>query len=435
MVDLADKMDGLTFLSYPNTLFLRSSQMVIDFRYGIDSSVLLERPTGAWTAQCGILADLPEPQSDAGAATTRALDEPLGYPPFSRTVLPEDRVVLVLDEGVPRAGEVAAAVIGRLVDGGVDPDSVFLLRTQADVEAGLADPRPWLTGEVKDRLTLLVHDPLDRDGLAFLATSKSGEALLLNRAITDADVVLPIGCFRDRPVAGHYGIHSPIFPRFADEENQMRFRAADSLDAAGRHRKKIVQVVDEVGWLLGVAFTIQVIPGPGGSVLDVLAGEVGAVRQRGQSLFDAAWRTTVPRKADLVVAAVEGPADQQNWLNLARALTVAARLVEDEGAIAVCSDLAAVPGVAVGRLATAPSRAEALEEIRRESPTDTLAAVQLARVLDRSRVYLLSRLKPAIVESLDMAPISGDDELVRLVGRHESCIVVGNAPYARVSVT
>ena len=56
----------------------------------------------------------------------------------------------------------------------------------------------------------------------------------------------------------------------------------------------------------------------------------------------------------------------------------------------------------------------------------------LPRRFERNKVYLLSRLDPAVVEELDMVPIESADELVRLARQHASCLLVPNAP--RVSV-
>ena len=51
---------------------------------------------------------------------------------------------------------------------------------------------------------------------------------------------------------------------------------------------------------------------------------------------------------------------------------------------------------------------------------------------ERQHVYLLSRLDPALVEDLDMVPLGDPEELGRLSRRHDSCILLANAPQAVV---
>ncbi|MFH1266509.1 MAG: lactate racemase domain-containing protein, partial [Planctomycetota bacterium] len=308
--------------------------MPITLPYGADSSVRLEPKDGALLAECG------EPHAaaldDPGAATTRALDDPLGYPPLELCLTPGDRIVLPLGRDVPRAGEIVAAVVGSLLKAGVHPDGLTLLRTQADSDAGIGDPRPWLGREAVERLTFTSHVPTRRNELGYLAAMDSGEPIVLNRAITDSDVVLPIGCYHSRTAAGYYGIHSAVFPTFSDERTIQRFRSPTSLDPRGRPKKKPGKLVDHVGWLLGVTLTVQVIPGPGDRVLNVVAGQIDAVRRRAQRLYRAAWRSSAPRRASLVVATIEGGPSQQTWENVGRALAASGNLVEDGGAIAVC---------------------------------------------------------------------------------------------------
>jgi hypothetical protein len=174
------------------------------------------------------------------------------------------------------------------------------------------------------------------------------------------------------------------------------------------------------------------VPGQGEEVLHVLAGESGAVSRRGRELYRSAWRSTAPRPASLVVAAIEGGPSCQTWDAVGNALAAASRLVEEGGVIALCCDLENEPGPAIQRLEAAPSRAAALEQIRKEKPEDSLPATQLAQTLDRARVYLLSRLDESFVDNLGIAPMREPQEVARLAGGHESCILLANAPYAIV---
>ena len=151
-------------------------------------------------------------------------------------------------------------------------------------------------------------------------------------------------------------------------------------------------------------------------------------------MYRDAWSWAVPRPAELVVAAIQGNSGQQTWQDFGRALGTATSLVEDGGAIAVCCELAETPGEAVQRMSGANSRQAVLRLIRKQNPPDALPAVQLARALDRGKVYLLSRLDPSLVDSLDMIHVAAPDELARLARRKKSCILLANAPHARVSL-
>ena len=92
------------------------------------------------------------------------------------------------------------------------------------MDAGAENPCRLLPAPLRKRITLLTHDPADRRQLAYLAANEAGEAILVNRALHDADVVLPVGCLRADEAAGYFGIHGALFPAFSDAKTLQRFR-------------------------------------------------------------------------------------------------------------------------------------------------------------------------------------------------------------------
>jgi nickel-dependent lactate racemase len=397
-------------------------------RYGTDSSVKLQFASGLPLETCG--GSEQAPLGDPAAAVMAALAEPLEYPPLVKTTTPGDRVVIVLAPGLPQVAEVTAAVVDALLGSAVDADGITILRS--DVDTGADDPLRLIPRAAATRIRILSHDPTNRRNLAYLAASEGGEPILLNRLLTDADVVLPVGCTQRERAAGYFGIHTVIYPEFSDLPTQARFRKHDRFIGNGHHRE-LQQEVNHVAWLLGVNFSLQVVPSGGDGILHVVAGQSDVVRRRCRELYRAAWSRTVAQRASLVVVALEGPR-QQTWENLGSVIENATQLVEEGGAIAVCCDLAAAPGPALQRLVGAASREDAVRHIRRDNPRDALPALQLARTLQSKRIYLLSRLDAGLVEDLDMIPIAAADELARLVQRSKSCLVLANAVHAMVQV-
>ena len=398
-------------------------------RYGPAARVCLEMAEGLAPAECGTPRG--QPLRDLSAAVAWAMEEPLDYPPLRLSTTPGDRVVLALDHGIPHAAQVVAAVIGALTAAGVSPDGIAVLRTQADVPRG--NPCRLLDGPTAAAVTLATHDPADRGAMAYLAATERGEAVFLHRALQEADLVLPIGCVQPAATAGYFGIHGGVFPAFSDQSTLARFRNLNCLDPASARHRHLTAEADEVAWLLGVNFTVQLVPASGSGVMHVVAGQTAAVARRTRELYDAAWSGPVERRASLVVAAIEGDASQQTWENLGRALSAALRLVEDGGDVAVCCDLEAEPGPAVQQMAGEGSRPAALRKIAQQRPPDALPAAELARALDRGRVFLVSRLDPSLLEDLGAIPVV-EDELQRLARRHRSCILLSNAPRAVVAV-
>jgi nickel-dependent lactate racemase len=394
-------------------------------RYGIDASLSLELPDEALLAHCD--APRGEPLLDVARAVDRALGEPLELPSLSQVALPGDKVVLALDRGVPQAAKIIARSVAALVAAGVSAHEITLLRTLADVDAGAADPLGELPDEIRQAITESIHDPGHRPSLSYLAASADARPIYIHRAIHDADLVISIGCLRLEASLGYYGIGSSIFPTFSDAAQVDHYRSPKAVEA--REREKLRKQVDEVSWLLGIQFTIQVVPGAGSEILHVLAGDVQAVFRQGSRLCDEAWSFSVPQRASLVVATILGDATQQTWENVGRALAAASRAVSQEGAVAICTDLSERLGPALQQIVGADDLDETLREFGQHRPADTLPATELVRALQRGKVYLVSRLDEGLVEDLGVSPVAVG-QVSRVVRRYDSCIVLANAQYA-----
>lgn len=395
-------------------------QAVIHFDIS-DSALLLDRrgPDG-------------EPLDDPAAAVAAALATPENYPALASAVTSDDRVTIALGPGVPQAEAVIAGIVYTLAEGDVAENRITILQTAEEAGRSGRDVMAGLPDHARRRIQLAVHDPADRKSLSYLAADAQGQPIYFNRHLCDADLVIPVGCLRTSDGPGHSGVSVGIYPTFADDAAQRRFAAVSSSEDPV-HRRRRDEQADEAVWLLGAMFTLQLLPGAGDTVLHVLAGERGAVVQRGRELCEQVWSFNVPERASLVIATVEGGSEQQSWENFARALHAASQAVADDGAIAVCMELEDLPGPALQRLAAADD--ESLRDLRRDRTSDAIAAAQLQRILETNQVYLLSRLQADVVESLGLAHVSSAEEISRLSSRHRSCILLGNAQFAAPRAT
>ncbi len=401
--------------------------MTTTLPYGARSILELDIPPGALVAQCG------QPPGNAIAdparAIAQALDAPLDYPPLRQSVVPGDKIVLALGEGVPQAAQIVQALVDRCLEAGVSAADITLLQSRSDSQSDPDAAHALLTG-LAQPIQRLVHDPLDRNRLCYLAASSEGKPIYIHRALSEADLVLPIGCLRSEASLAYFGAYSSVFPAFSDAKTIQRYRSPVASES-GVQMRRFRREVDEVGWLLGLHYLVLVVPGVPDRWLAVLAGRASSIVRTASEQFSRAWEFRVPRRASLVLAAVSGSAGQQTWTNVARALAAASRVVEDGGTIALCTELDAELGPALESLRGAEHPGLVFRDIAHDRPEDTLISVQLAHALDRGRVYLLSRLNASLIEELGMAPIEGPEQVARLAVRYPSCIVLANARICR----
>lgn len=395
----------------PTTASVTSGQHLIE-RLGLPSDCLL--------------GPKPLPQiTDPIEAVRDALARPLAFPPLTDATAPGDRGAVALARGVPRAEQVAVGAVRAMVDAGIEPaDIAVVLETPLPTVEKLRHELFVATG-VDVRIE--VHQAGEETACAMLGVTAAGRALRINRTLTDADVMLPIGVARPRVEAeGSAGRFAALTPGFSDEPTQRRFRKSEVGVSAKRSKAHRAEV-DEAGWLMGVMFTLQTTAGPDDSVLGVFAGEPQAAANAAAQLATDAWTVPADHAADLVIAVIGSHPHGNSWERVEHALLAAEAYLRRGGAIVVCTDALDRPRGALRRLVDDQDYPRLEAQLRQVDLPYAGPALQLATVLEHSSVYLRSPLPVADAESLGMTAVDDEVELERLVGRYQRCLVLDQA--------
>lgn len=363
---------------------------------------------------------------DQHAAVVAAFASPFKFPPLSSATVPGDRVAIAVDEAVPCLAQIVRGVVDSLANAGVEDDAITIVARDGDTGRLC---RAELDRNGTRHVDVVVHDADDEHDLCLVGVTDRGQRLVINRAIFDADVVLPIGCARIQ----NAGLYDSLYPRFSDAASITRLRTLPGVDNA-RSQGQRIREADEAGWLIGAQLVMQVVPGADETIAHVVAGEPHAVADNARKLCRERWALCSPRQASLVVATITGRASLQNWNNVARSLAAAEPLVAEGGAIALCSNLDQPIGNSLGRLVQCEDLERIERKLLRDNAEDSWAAWQLARALQRGPVYFLSQLEADAVEDMGLAPVSHIEELARLARRHESVAVLSDSQHALVTV-
>jgi hypothetical protein len=369
-----------------------------------------DRLVGEWHGPEGTAAE------DVESQVLAAIENPQEYPPLAQAIVPGDHVAIALDPGIPNVSSVLGPVC-RVLEGREVGEITVLVPE---------DARSALVGAMPGSVALVGHDPTDRTHLAYLASTKDGSRVYLNRLVTDADFVLPIGCFGYDRVLGYRGPWSTIYPDLSNAETRQRFQTATALNDPSRSPSALEESA-EVSWLLGCQFHVGIVAGVRGPAA-IVAGLESAMRDTGPRLLDASWRFRVESRAEMVVVGIGRPGTLTGIDDLARGLATAARLVRRGGKIVALSRAQGSLGRALRRLGEVDDPRNGSSALRGlEAEPDYPAAQLLARALAWADVYLLSGLGPDAVEELSIIPLEKPDEARRLVTTSSSCLVVSQA--------
>ncbi len=363
-----------------------------------------------------------------------ALETPLELPALKQAIVEGDRVVLALDVHTPAAEILVDELWTVCQRCGVRAEDLTILQPASD-NLSPPDPRLALPADVQSQVAWKIHTPHDEASHRYLASTAAGERIYLASDLADADFVISVGSIAFDSVLGYRGSNSVVYPGLSNAEASARARGEGHDELEPDDERPLRQKIDEVGWLLGTQYTVQVIAGQGAGVAEVYCGSADAVLRAGRDFLAAHWTISLPQdeesvpRPDLVVVAVESDAGGHGWDQLARALAVAQRLVERGGRIAVVTELDLPLGEGLQLIRETSEPSDALRPIRKLAPADMNAALQVARAVDSGRVYLMSHLDNDLVEDLHLIPLENADELARLIGTAERLLVIGGAQH------
>lgn len=375
-------------------------------------------------------------EDDAAAASVEAqaaLESPLGFPPITRAVTPDDYVAIALGEATPAAAEVVRGVVAKLAGCGLQRSRMAVV-TVDPVEAESLGTE--LSEEASAGVVFEAHDPTDDESLCFAGLTKEERPLLLNRRLFDADVLLPVTA-EETASRSEGGAFDGLFPAFCDSETIDRVsrvravaaaRARGGENAAARRRE-----ADEAGWLFGAPLVMRIVPGDDGKAPRVLAGEPAAVATEARRLSSVVWRREPSTTSSLIIARPRtgSRSEGRKWTDVGRTLAAIDPIVDPGVALALWTELDEPVGEMLGRLAHADDLGRVAESLLDESGPAALAAWRIALALDRGPVYLRSRLDDQAVEDLGFTPIASETELERLAARHENPILIDDAQHVR----
>ena len=359
---------------------------------------------------------------DPAAAIRTALEAPIGFPALRRALTPDDHVIIVVDEHLPRLGELLVPILEHIALAQVVPEAITLLCPPGSVA------QPWLDRlpEAFEEIRLEVHDPSDRNHLSYLATTRKGRRLYLNRTMVDANQVIVLTGRGYDPLLGYSGAESALYPVMSDAATRLDGCDQMSMAAPGKTPRSLQREAAEVAWHLGVPFLVQIIMGADAEIIHVLAGPVETSGD-GQRLLDERWRVEVDAPADIVLAGIGGDPARHDFDDLARAFACAARVVKPQGKIVVLCDAQPVLGQEADWLRQAGDPGTVLNALRQHKAPDQQGIFLWASAAQHANLYLLSKLPAEIAEEMFTVPLENADQVQRLVAGNGSCLILPDA--------
>lgn len=363
---------------------------------------------------------------DADELLRAALERPVGLDaPVRRAVTPDDRVAIVVDEKLPNVGVLVGVILEHLDSAGIPSAQVTLVVPPPGGRQEWIDDLP----DAFDDVHVEVHDPDDITRLAYVATTKSGRRVYLNRTVTEADFVIILTRRGYHPTFGPAGGEMDLFPVLSNAETRTAFAHPPADTEPPDRRAEATEVL----WLLGNPFLAQVIEGFGDEVAEVMVGMPGSAAH-GVKRLEAHWKCFAEGEADLVIAAVSGDPARTSLFDLAAAVNTARRAVAPDGRIVLLTEAAPMLDEATELVRRADAPSAALKKVRAANLDEPLAAQLWARAANSASLFVASDWPAEVVEELFATPIAKPSELQRLIDAASKVAIIPDAHKTRIEV-
>lgn len=365
-----------------------------------------------------------------GAQVLRSsLDVPLGLPQLADCVVAGDRVTVVIDPQTPEASRVVGEVWERLHAGSSGELSICLVLPADPTDDEWSQLVEQLPEHVRRGAAISVHDPTDENQRHYLASSAGGERLYLSQYVVDADLIITIGTIAFDSVLGYRGTSSAVYPALSDANTIAAANGQGHAELTPDNKRPLRQLVDEVGWLLGTQYTVQVIPNSAGQIGYAYSGAPEQVMQAGQACLKNHFWHQQTEHGDLTIVCLPPSLPQYAWQQVGDALATAGRITEDDGRIVLCAELSPPdsPGLTMLRRTAEP--ADLVKPLRLDPTSDARQTLQLITALSRHRVYLMSGLESSVVEDLGMLALHSADEVQRLITAATRCTILNGGGF------
>jgi nickel-dependent lactate racemase len=283
-----------------------------------------------------------QPIVDLDAAIGAALANPIGQPPVGEWVHPTDRVLIVCDDNtrLTPAGRLIPPLLEHLNRAGV-PDRriacIMALGTHRYMSAD--EMRAKVGAEVSGRIRVFNHEWREPENLADLGRSARGTPLLVNRAVTEADVVIGLGSIVPHHIPGFSGSSKIILPGvcgpMSTAETHMLSCEGGGDSFLGIEDNPVRRDMDDMADRVGMRTIFNVVMNSEGRVCGLFYGEMRTSFARGVELARRIYGVPFREVPDVVVAN-SYPCDLDFWQSH-KAQYPAQRMVRPGGVIVVCT--------------------------------------------------------------------------------------------------
>jgi lactate racemase len=394
-----------------------STHQYLSFRYGCEERNISLAP--------GLVYDTLLPQSlspldDRSAAVRAALANPIGTPPLSQILHRGERVAILVNDitRLVHSEVFLPVLIDEINACGIPDNDIFIVFALGLHRQQTPEEQRQIVGEeVARRLALFDHDSRDRQNLVPLGRTSRGNEIWINRRVYEADQVILTGEIIYHQIAGYSCGRKSLVPGVAGAETTT-FNHQLLLDPNCRpgllEGNPAHEDLLEACRKFEPDFLLNVVPSPSGGWVRVVAGHYDLAHRAGCETVDQMCRIPIAGPYDLVLASAGGFPLDIDLRQAHKGMENAAAALRPGGALVYFAECREGAGsAAIEEWVEKFSSAHQMEkELRKGFVVGAHKAFWLARLGERVKVLLVSKLPEAFVKKCHLHPASDPEGAV-----------------------
>lgn len=352
-------------------------------------------------------------EADAGASEqiTTALRHPVGSKPLPQIVDDKDpqKVAIIVSDitrPIPYMA-ILPPLLAELQMAGVTREQItFVIATGIHAAHTSAQNAELFGKELLKSYRFHVHDS-DASDLVSFGRLSTGNELLINRVVAEADLCIVTGAIAPHYFAGFSGGRKAILPGVAGRQTieQNHRLLMDMLHQEVPLEKNPVNLeMIEAAQKVGVDFLLNVVLTPTKEIVQAVAGDVQAAWKAGITTCEHIYKRPVLAKADLTIASPGGYPKDLNVYQAQKSLANADGVTRDGGIIillAECSEGFGEPTFEQW-INEAPNPEAIIQRIEECFVLGGHKAFGIARIARKKEIILISALDHATTGKLFM---------------------------------
>ena len=376
-------------------------------------------------------------KKDQFALVAEALQNPIGTPKLSELAQGKEKIVLIASDHtrpVPSKA-IVPQMLREIRRGNPEADITILIATGCHRETSRDELIGKFGEEIVNNEKFAVHD-CDLSPMAHIGVLPSGGDCIINRMVTDADLVVAEGFIEPHFFAGYSGARKSILPGVASRQTVLANHCSEFI-ADPRSRTGILEgnpIHRDMVWAARqakLAFIVNVVIDEKKEAIYAVAGDVEAAHEAGCAFLSGLCRAEA-KPADIVITTNGGYPLDQNIYQAVKGMTAAEATVRPGGVIimlARSNDGHGGEGF-YHQMADEPdidkTMALFMSRGRNETVSDQWQTQIFIRVLKRASVIYVSDADDQLVRDLHMIPAHSLAEAMQLaeeiVGRPDAAV-------------